>query len=91
MPQGSLTREILIIVALGVIPTVIGHTLLNLTMKMFRGQVVALANMGQFLFAGIMAFVIPAIGETPGMAFYPASLLVIIGVTVALRPHKGSK
>lgn len=71
------------VVALTFIPTVLGHSLLNYTMKRMRGQVVAVASQTQFIFAGTAAYFI--FGATPALTFYPASVLAIVGTLFILR------
>jgi len=76
-------REILLVLGLGIVPTVIGHSLLNYAMKHFRGQIVSIINMGQFIFAGIMAFFI--FGEFPSWHFFVASSLLALSAWIAVR------
>ena len=77
-------------IALGLVPTVIGHSLLNNAMRKLRGQVVSIAVMGQFVIAGILAY--PLLGETPDWTFYPASVAVVIGgVLAATKPKPKPK
>lgn len=72
------------VLALGLVPTVIGHSLVNNAMRHFRGQVVSLAAMTQFVFAGMMAYLIwPS--EKPDWSFYPASVLVLTAGVIAVR------
>jgi drug/metabolite transporter (DMT)-like permease len=68
-------REVLLILGLGVVPTVMGHSSLNYAMKALRGQVVSIVNMGQFVFAGTMGYIF--FKEVPHRAFYLASVLLI--------------
>lgn len=70
--------EPLWVVALALVPTVLGHSTLNLAMQRLRGQVVAVANVTQFLFAGIMAFFI--FNEVPRATFAIAAALVVAGL-----------
>lgn len=70
-------------VALGLVPTVVGHSTLNNSMRYFGGQTVSIANLGQFIFAGTMAYFLLA--EVPELGFYPAAVLVIAGAVTALR------
>ena len=51
-----------------------------------RGQVVSVFNLGQFIFAGLMAW--PLFGEAPALAFYPACVLLLIGGTIVIRDDK---
>lgn len=77
-------RETAIILGLTFIPTITGHSILNHMMRRLRGQVVAITNTSQFVFAGIMAFFI--LNEMPNWLFFlPASILVVAGVVTAIR------
>ncbi|WP_146567033.1 DMT family transporter [Posidoniimonas corsicana] len=74
------------VLALGLIPTVLGHSLLNNAMRHFRGQVVGLASMMQFVIAGALGYLLLP-EEAPAWSFYPASVLIVIaGVIVVRRP-----
>lgn len=81
----------LMILGLGIIPTVMGHSILNYSMKHLRSQVVSIANLSQFIYAGIMGYFVER--AVPGWAFYPASLLLIAGSVLALKsqPQAGTE
>jgi drug/metabolite transporter (DMT)-like permease len=79
---GISLRDWLILVALGAIPTVCGHSLLNAAMRTLRGQVVSLCNMMQFVFAGVMGFIL--FEEAPHAVFYVASAMAVAGVAVVV-------
>lgn len=79
-------REFGLLAGLALIPTIVGHTLLNQSMRTLRGQVVSLCNVGQFIFAGIMAFFL--FGESPAPAFYAASALVVAGIALVVLNHQ---
>jgi drug/metabolite transporter (DMT)-like permease len=79
-------REWLLIVGLGLVPTVMGHSILNYAMKHMRGQIVSIVNLFQFVFAGIMAYWL--FDEVPAWAFYPAGGLIAMGVYVACLPGR---
>jgi drug/metabolite transporter (DMT)-like permease len=81
--EGLAPREWAILAALGSIPTVCGHTLINLSMRTIRGQTVSLVNTSQFIFAGVMGYLI--FGELPRAIFYVASAVVVAGVVVVVR------
>jgi drug/metabolite transporter (DMT)-like permease len=83
------SREILLILGLGIVPTVIGHSLVNYAMKHFRGQFVSIINMGQFVFAGIMAYLF--FDEIPRWTFYIASALLMLSAWIAVRKVTSSK
>ena len=76
------THEWTLMIGLAVLPTVIGHTILNGSMRHLRGQIVSLCNVGQFIFAGIMAWFL--FHQLPPASFYAASLLVIVGVSIVV-------
>jgi drug/metabolite transporter (DMT)-like permease len=76
-------RELLMIAGLAIVPTILGHSSLLYCMKHLRSQVVAIGTLGQFIFAGIMAFLI--LNEVPGWPFYLASALLLTGAIIAIR------
>jgi drug/metabolite transporter (DMT)-like permease len=78
------SREWPWVLALGIVPTVFGHSLLNNAMRQFRGQIVSLASMLQFVFAGVMAYLLLP-NETPGWSFYPASALIVAAGVIVVR------
>jgi drug/metabolite transporter (DMT)-like permease len=71
------------ILGLGIIPTIIGHSILNYSMKVLRGQVVAIANLGQFIYAGVMAYY--WLNEIPSILFYISAFLIVSGAIIAIR------
>lgn len=75
-------KNVLLIVGLGVIPTVFGHTILNYSLKFFRGQIVSVCNLTQPIFAGIFGFII--FHEKPSANYYPAAITILIGVIIVL-------
>jgi drug/metabolite transporter (DMT)-like permease len=76
------TSDVLLIIGLGLIPTVLGHTILNYSLKFFRGQVVSVTNLGQPVFAGILGFIL--FGEVPRPIFFAAAALIVAGVLIVL-------
>ncbi|HWA75423.1 MAG TPA: DMT family transporter [Polyangiaceae bacterium] len=81
-------REASLVAALAVIPTIIGHSLLNLSLRRLPGATVSVCNLAQFLFAGALAWAL--FGEFPKPAFWPASLLIISGAAVSLLTRPSS-
>lgn len=87
--KGNTPWDFLMVLGLALFPTMIGHSTLNYCVRKMRGQVVALSTVSQFIFAGIMAYFHPRLGEVPTLSFILSSLLVIAGVGVALlRGHE---
>ena len=80
------TENILYILGLGIVPTVIGHSIFNYSMQHIRGQVVSIAIMSQFVFGGVMGFLF--LGEVPHPFFYIASILLIGGAVISLKSQK---
>ena len=64
-------------------PTIIGHSILNLSMQRLKGQIVPVCNLFQFIFAGLLAFVL--LHEVPSPAFYGAGVLVVSGAILVIR------
>jgi len=75
-------KNVLLILGLGLIPTVFSHSILNYSLKVFRGQVVSVTNLTQPIFAGILGYVIFL--ELPGPTFYPAAVIILAGILVVL-------
>lgn len=75
------------LVLLAVVPTIFGHGMLNYALRFLGGQVVSVANQGQFIFAAPTAFFL--FHEVPGGLFYPAAALVVLGcwITARSRPQ----
>jgi len=80
--EAGSSREWLLLLGLAIIPTIIGHSLLNFSMRHFRGQIVSLCNVGQFLFATVMAYFI--FQEYPDPLFYAASVIVVGGIALVV-------
>ena len=79
-------REILLIAALTIIPTVIGHSILNYSVKHMRGQLVGVINLSQFVFVGVMAWAVNE--KMPAWTIVPAAGLVLTGAIIVVRSQK---
>ncbi len=75
--------DIFYILGLAVIPTVIGHSIINYCMQKMHGQIVAITNLAQFIFAGILAYFI--LKEVPVPVFYVATALVVTGALIVIK------
>jgi drug/metabolite transporter (DMT)-like permease len=82
LKEYSLSNALLIL-GLAILPTVIGHTVLNFSLKTFRGQVVSVANLGQILFGTLFGYL--AFGDVPRASFYAAGALIILGILIVLQ------
>jgi len=79
-------ENIIAVLGLGIVSTVIGHSSLNYSMKHFRGQTVSIINLSQFLFAGVMGYIL--LKEVPPPLFYTCGLMVAGGAAIAIM-HTG--
>jgi drug/metabolite transporter (DMT)-like permease len=79
-------NNLLLMLGLGIIPTVIGHSSLNYALKYFRGQVVSVANLVQPIFAGLLGYLL--FSEQPRPIFYAAAALIVAGVLIVLFSHR---
>ena len=85
----STPNDYLMAFCLAIIPTIAGHTLINHAMRTIRGQVVAVLNLSQFIFAGFFAFVLWK--EIPEWTFVWVSGFVIFSCILGMQSHRSSK
>lgn len=78
--------EWLPLIGLALIPTIIGHSCLNRSMRALHPQLVTIAGLSQFIFAGILAYFILGEGVIP--QFYPAAVIVCTGAGLAIYGHR---
>ncbi|BAJ64299.1 DMT family transporter [Anaerolinea thermophila] len=84
--------NILYILALAAIPTVGGHTILNYSLKFFRGQVVSVTNLSQPIFATFLGYLV--FKEKPAALFYLAAGIMMAGILMVLhgsRLHQAAR
>ncbi len=79
---GGTPREWWLVVGLACVPTILGHTLLNYSVRFLRGQVVGLCNAAQFIFPATLAAF--AFREYPSATFYAASVIVLSGIALVI-------
>ncbi len=82
------SRSLACALGLAVMPTIIGHSILNLSMQKLKGQIVSVCNLFQFLFAGALGFLL--LHEAPHPAFYGAGVLVVTGAVLVIYSSKKS-
>jgi drug/metabolite transporter (DMT)-like permease len=78
--------NLLLILGLGLIPTVFGHTILNYSLKFFRGQVVSVTNLAQILSGTLLGYLF--LNDIPQPSFYGASVLILIGILIVLNASR---
>lgn len=70
------------IFGLALLSTIGGHSIFNLAMKHLRGQIVSVFHTTQFIYAGIMAFLI--LGEVPSKSFFFVAPVILTGLLIAI-------
>ena len=86
LPRLYAGREWFWVLCLAIFPTAIGHSILNYAMKKLRGQVVSIINMGQFIFAGLMAYLF--LDQAPGWSLYIAAVAVVSAALIVVAARK---
>ena len=74
---------------LALIPTGIGHSLLNWIARKIEVYKVNLASLGEFVFASLFAYIL--FSEKPGKVFYIGALLVSGGIIFSIMEKKGTE
>jgi len=87
--QAYSSVDIAVVAGIVLIPTIIGHSILNHCMKYMRGQIVSIFNLSQFIFAGIMGYFF--LHEIPPKTFYLASVIIVAGAVIAIRGKPARK
>ncbi|CAN5614576.1 DMT family transporter [soil metagenome] len=83
-------HELLRWIGLALIPTVIGHSIFNHSIKHLRGQTISTINLSQFVFAGVLAYFI--FGEVPPAKLYAVAAVIAAGVLIVIRSsHAANK
>ncbi|MEX0325768.1 MAG: DMT family transporter [Puniceicoccaceae bacterium] len=82
----DLRLEWISILGLALVPTVLGHSLINWALTRIRGQAVVIINLAQFIFAGIMGYLL--LDEIPALVFYLSSALVVVGAVIVIRQSR---
>lgn len=85
-------NNVLYILALAIIPTVGGHTILNYSLKFLRGQVVSVTNLSQPIFATLLGYLV--FKEKPTALFYLAAGIMMAGILIVLqgsRRHQATR
>ena len=83
------TRNLIYILGLAIIPTIIGHSLMNYAVRYFKSQTVSIINQIQLLFASIMAFIF--LKEIPSVHLYIASFPIIGGSIIVVTSNNRKK
>lgn len=76
------------IIGLALVPTLLGHSIINWGLQHIRGQAVVVLNLAQFIFAGAMGYAL--LQEQPTAVFYIASVIVIAGALMVIQKQPAS-
>ena len=84
VPTPTITpTELFMWLGLGLIPTVLGHSIFNYSVTKLRGQTISIINLSQFVYAGILAFFI--FGEVPSPKLYVVAVVIAVGAVIVIR------
>ncbi len=73
------------VIGLTLVSTIIGHNLINRAMRQIPSQIVGVGQLSQFLWAGILAWLL--YGELPTPIFYPSMGLIAAGTIFMIMIH----
>ncbi|MDQ8196884.1 DMT family transporter [Pelagicoccus enzymogenes] len=73
--------------AMAILPTILGHVTLNNSLRYFTAQTFAVVNLHQFVSAGILGWLI--FSDTPPLTFYFAATLCVSGAVIVI--HEAAK
>ncbi len=83
--RGYGSGDWLVFLGLAAGPMMIGHTGVNYALRYVRAYLANLAVLGEPVGATLIAWVLPAIAETPSLSTVVGGGLILLGVGVALR------
>jgi drug/metabolite transporter (DMT)-like permease len=77
-PTAYPPTELLLFVGMGLVPGILGHTVMNWSLKYVESNVVSVAFLGAPLGNALLAFVL--LGESPGLAAIGGGVVVLTGI-----------
>jgi drug/metabolite transporter (DMT)-like permease len=86
--RGFAARDWLVIASLAAGPMLIGHTGMNYALKHFRATTVNVAALGEPVGATLIAWLVPAIGETPPATAIGGGIVVLLGIALAITDRR---
>ena len=81
-----LDKELCFILAIALVPTVLGHTAVNYSMRVFRGQTVALFAQLHFVLTTLWAYWL--LDEVPNNAFFIAMVFIVPAAILSITQSK---
>jgi drug/metabolite transporter (DMT)-like permease len=76
-------KDVISVLGLALVCTVIGHSSFNYGMVHLRSQVVSICNLGQFVVAATLEYLIYS--RVPEARFYPSAALIVLGALLVVR------
>jgi drug/metabolite transporter (DMT)-like permease len=86
---GFPARDWAVFGALAAGPMLLGHTGMNYALKHFRATTVNVASLAEPVGATVIAWLLPAIAETPPWTALAGGAVVIAGIWLALTAEQG--
>lgn len=77
-----------VIASLAAGPMLVGHTGMNYALKHFRATTVNVAALGEPVGAAMIAWLVPAIGETPPATAIVGGIIVLLGIALAISDRR---
>ncbi|HYT05639.1 MAG TPA: DMT family transporter [Gemmatimonadales bacterium] len=81
---GFAQRDWAVFGAMATGPMLLGHTGMNYALKHFRATTVNVAALGEPVGASVIAWLVPAIHEVPGVTTVVGGVLVLVGIVMSL-------
>src|SRR5216117_4439843 len=81
---GFARRDWTVFGAMAAGPMLVGHTGMNYALRHFRATTVNVAALGEPVGASVIAWLVPAIHEVPGVTTVTGGILVLLGIAMSL-------
>src|SRR6266704_3929350 len=82
--SGFAGRDWAVFGAMAAGPMLVGHTGMNYALRHFRATTVNVAALGEPVGASVIAWLLPAIHEVPGVTTVTGGILVLLGIAMSL-------
>jgi drug/metabolite transporter (DMT)-like permease len=76
--SGFTTGDYLLLIALGIVPSHLGHTLYNYLLRYVDAKVVAVSTLGEPILSSVLAFLI--LSELPQSTIFLGAPMVLLGI-----------
>lgn len=89
LAEGPLLKEFMYVAGVVFFPTLMGHTIINYSVKYLKAQIVSVLNLLQAVFGAFYGYLF--FSEIPGKAFYPASILILVSALIVILSSGAKK